>query len=270
MSKTPHHVRQQDTPPPNGMPSTQLVSIEDPPMLDDDQFNDSPEPHFEGAAVIRDVIVGLADGLTVPFALAAGLASLNNSRLVVTAGFAEIVAGAISMGLGGYLAGLSEIEHYDSERLREVREVETVPLQEEQEILELFEPYGIPTEIVQPMVDILKQDKDTWVDFMMKFELNLEKPDKNRTWISALTIGTSYFLGGLVPLIPYIFIAKTENALYVSAAATILVLLLFGYFKAKMLGNRHPIYSAFQMAFVGAAAAGCAFGIAKTIPQDRY
>ncbi|EGF83634.1 hypothetical protein BATDEDRAFT_5214, partial [Batrachochytrium dendrobatidis JAM81] len=223
------------------------------------------EPHFEGAQIIRDVIVGLADGLTVPFALAAGLASLNNSRLVITAGLAEIVAGAISMGLGGYLAGLSEIEHYDNERIREVHEVETVPLREEQEIAEIFEPYGISADIVKPMVDVLKQNKDVWVDFMMKFELNLEKPDKNRTWISALTIGTSYFIGGIVPLLPYVFISTAIDALYVSAAATIVTLFIFGYFKAAMMGSRHPFYSAVQMAFVGAAAAGSAFGIAKLI-----
>ncbi|RKO90350.1 VIT family-domain-containing protein, partial [Blyttiomyces helicus] len=155
--------------------------------------NSHKEPHFGGAEIVRDVIVGLSDGLTVPFALAAGLSTLKNSRLVVTAGFAEIIAGAISMGLGGFLAGMSEIEHYDSERAREVREVETVPEMEEAEIIEIFEPYGLSQENVQPLVDILKRDKDTWVDFMMKFELNLERPSPRRSWISALTIGTSYF-----------------------------------------------------------------------------
>ncbi|KAI8928804.1 VIT family-domain-containing protein [Entophlyctis helioformis] len=226
------------------------------------------EPHFEGAEIIRDVIVGLSDGLTVPFALAAGLASLNNSRLVVTAGIAEIVAGSISMGLGGYLAGLSEIEHYNSERIREVREVETVPHREEEEIAEIFEPYGITRSVVQPMIDVLKQDKEVWVDFMMKFELNLEKPSVHRSWISALTIGFSYFMGGLVPLMPYVFINSAITALNVSVAVTILALLIFGYVKARLLGISKPLSSALQMAIIGAVAAGAAYGIAKAIPQE--
>ncbi|RKO84983.1 Ccc1 family, partial [Blyttiomyces helicus] len=136
----------------------------------------------------------LSDGLTVPFALAAGLSTLNNSRLVVTAGIAEIIAGAISMGLGGFLAGMSEIEHYDSERARECYEVDTCPDKEEEEIVEIFEPYGLDRESVQPLLDVLKKDKNTWVDFMMKFELNLERPSPRRSWISAITIGSSYFV----------------------------------------------------------------------------
>ncbi|KAL2911194.1 Protein ccc1 [Polyrhizophydium stewartii] len=254
--------------PASGSLGSPVLAIDSASDLAVDVADVPKEPHFEGAQVIRDVIVGLSDGLTVPFALAAGLASLNNSRLVVTAGFAEIVAGSISMGLGGFLAGLSEIEHYDNERLREEREVETVPLREQEEIAEIFEPYGISREIVQPIIDVLVQNKEVWVDFMMKFELNLEKPDRNRTWISALTIGVSYFLGGLVPLIPYIFISTAVSALYVSAGVTILALFIFGYFKARMLGNRHPFLSALQMAVVGTAAAGAAFGIAKLIPQE--
>ena len=139
-------------------------------------------------------MIGLSDGLTVPFALAAGLATLDNSKLVVTAGLAEVVAGAISMGLGGYMAGLSELEHYDSERLREMHEVETVPEREEEEIVEIFEPYGLLKSDLQPMLNVLKADKEAWVDFMMKFELSLERPSKWRTWISALTIGLSYLV----------------------------------------------------------------------------
>nr|KAJ3416799.1 hypothetical protein HK105_001177 [Polyrhizophydium stewartii] len=243
--------------PASGSLGSPVLAIDSASDLAVDVADVPKEPHFEGAQVIRDVIVGLSDGLTVPFALAAGLASLNNSRLVVTAGFAEIVAGSISMGLGGFLAGLSEIEHYDNERLREEREVETVPLREQEEIAEIFEPYGISREIVQPIIDVLVQNKEVWVDFMMKFELNLEKPDRNRTW-----------LGGLVPLIPYIFISTAVSALYVSAGVTILALFIFGYFKARMLGNRHPFLSALQMAVVGTAAAGAAFGIAKLIPQE--
>ncbi|KAI9205843.1 VIT family-domain-containing protein [Polychytrium aggregatum] len=232
-------------------------------------FDSHIEPHFEGAEVLRDIIVGLSDGLTVPFALAAGLAALGNSRLVVLAGMAEIVAGAISMGLGGWLAGRSEIEHYDAERKREQFEVKELPDHEEAEIVEIFEPYGLSKEALQPLLDGLKADPEKWVDFMMKFELCLEKPDPSRTWISALTIGSSYFIGGLVPLIPYILIADSQTALLVSVAFTIFVLLVFGYAKARILGTAKPLVSALQTAFIGALASGAAFGVAKVIPQPE-
>lgn len=223
------------------------------------------EPHFGNAEIIRDCIVGLSDGLTVPFALAAGLASLNNSRLVIIAGAAEVVAGSISMALGGFLAGLSEIEHYDSERKREIWEVDNLPNREEAETYEIFEPYGIGRKELEPLIKKFRQDKETWVDFMMKFELNLERPEASRSWISALTIGISYFCGGLVPLIPYVFITAASTALIVSAVITIIALFVFGYVKSKLLGNTKPLIGAIQMTIVGALAAGAAYGIARAI-----
>ncbi|KAJ1552548.1 hypothetical protein HK405_010911, partial [Cladochytrium tenue] len=201
------------------------------------------EPHFAGAEIVRDVIVGLSDGLTVPFALAAGLASLGSSRIVVTAGFAEIVAGAISMGLGGYLAGKSEIEHYESEREREFREVAEIPEEEEQEIVDIFAPYGLDRKACEPMLVLLRANPEKWVDFMMKFELSLERPDSSRSWISAVTIGSSYFIGGLVPLIPYIMNDDAMAAFYISIVMTLSVLLAFGYAKAIVLGVRNPVSS---------------------------
>ncbi|KAJ3323109.1 hypothetical protein HDV06_002121 [Boothiomyces sp. JEL0866] len=225
------------------------------------------EPHFGSAEVIRDVIVGLSDGLTVPFALAAGLATLDSSRIVVTAGVAEVVAGSISMALGGYLAGLSEIEHYDSERIREQVEVDELPERETQEIYEIFEPYGMNDKQLQPLIAKLQSDKEIWVDFMMKFELGLERPDPNRSWISALTIGVSYFGGGVVPLLPYVFISHAMTALMVSAIVTVVALFIFGYVKSILLGNVRPFLGALQMTIVGALAAGAAFGIASLLPK---
>ncbi|KAJ3196595.1 hypothetical protein HK101_008387 [Irineochytrium annulatum] len=178
---------------------------------------------------MRDIIIGLSDGLTVPFALAAGLASLNSSKLVITAGMAEIVAGSISMGLGGYLAGNSELEHYDAERKRELLEVATLPKKEEREIVELFEPYGMSRKDVEPLLLRLKSNPELWVDFMMRFELALDRPDKKRSYISALTIGISYFLGGLVPLIPYMAVSDAAHAFFISIGTTLIVLLVFGY-----------------------------------------
>ncbi|KAJ3414119.1 hypothetical protein HDV05_007063 [Chytridiales sp. JEL 0842] len=211
----------------------------------------------------------MSDGLTVPFALAAGLASLNNSQIVVTACMAEIVAGAIAMGLGGYLAGKSEIEHYDSEREREYHEIITVPEREEQEIVDIFEPYGLTRETVEPLLDILRKDHDKWVDFMMKFELSMERPDDRRSWISAATIGSSYFVGGLVPLVPYMVIQKAQTAFLVSIVTTLFVLFLFGYAKAILLGVEKPVTSAFQMLIIGAAASGLAYGVAKAMPSPH-
>ncbi|KAJ3393369.1 hypothetical protein HDU80_010721 [Chytriomyces hyalinus] len=221
------------------------------------------EPHFAGADIIRDVVVGLSDGLTVPFALTAGLASLGSSRFVVLAGMAEIVAGAISMGLGGYLAGRSEIEHYDSEYAREQKEVQEMPLHELAEIEEIFEPYGLVRPAIDPLLEVLQNNPKQWVEFMMRYELNLEKPDPSRVWVSALTIGGSYFMGGLVPLIPYMLIADASNALPVSILGTLIVLFIFGYVKAKFVGVDKPVRSAVEMTIVGAAAGGAAFGIAK-------
>ncbi|KAI8912486.1 Ccc1 family [Gorgonomyces haynaldii] len=229
--------------------------------------NSHKEPHFGNAEIVRDIIVGLSDGLTVPFALAAGLASLDNSRLVVTAGIAEIVAGSISMGLGGFLAGKSEIEHYDCEREREEYEVEHMPEREEEEIHEIFEEYGVQRETLNPLVEYLKSNPSIWVDFMMKFELGLERPNSNRTWISALTIGLSYFLGGLVPLIPYFFLQDAKIALYVSIGVTCLALFVFGYAKAAVLGVGKKLNSALQMTFTGIVAGACAYFIAHAIPQ---
>ncbi|KAJ3024464.1 UNVERIFIED_CONTAM: hypothetical protein HDU68_008136 [Siphonaria sp. JEL0065] len=224
------------------------------------------EPHFQGAEIIRDVVVGLSDGLTVPFALTAGLSSLGNSKFVVLAGVSELVAGSISMGLGGYLGGKSEIEHYNAEKAREWQEVMSVPEVEEQEIVDLFSPYGMSRREMEPLLKNLRNNPELWVEFMMTHELAMEKPESSRLWISALTVGGSYFMGGLVPLIPYMIIANSQIALYVSIGSTLAVLFVFGYVKAKLIGVNTPWRSAFEMLFVGAAAGGAAFGIAKALP----
>ncbi|KAJ3409029.1 hypothetical protein HDU80_003322 [Chytriomyces hyalinus] len=206
--------------------------------------NPHKEPHFGGQEIMRDAVVGLSDGLTVPFALTAGLASLGDSRIVVLAGMAEIAAGSIAMGLGGYLAGRSEIEHYNAEEARELNEVLRIPDSEEEEVVDIMRPYGLDREDLEPLLRKLRRNPTQFVDFMMRFELGLEKPEKSRLWISALTIGGSYFLGGLIPLSPYLAIANAATALYVSAAATLLALFLFGFAKGKFVGVPSPWKSA--------------------------
>jgi len=223
------------------------------------------EKHFTASDTIRDIIIGMSDGLTVPFALAAGLSGATASTaVVVTAGLAEIAAGSISMGLGGYLAARSDAEHYDSERRREAEETVTMPQAEKQEIRQIFEGYGLTAEQTTPIVEALASKPDAWVDFMMRFELSLEKPDPNRALTSALTIAFSYAAGGFIPLSPYILIPQIQTAQMASVVATLAALLVFGYIKGTLTGI-HPLRGALQTALVGGLAAAAAFLIAKLI-----
>lgn len=212
---------------------------------------------------MRDAVLGMADGLTVPFALAAGLSgAAAASNIIVTAGVAEICAGAIAMGLGGYLAARSEIDHYASEFKREWSEVREKPHVEEREIEEIFESYGLSKLEIAPMVQALKRQPDKWVDFMMRFELGLERPNPRRALRSALTIGGAYVVGGLIPLSPYMVVAESSSALSISMALTFVALLVFGFYKGKFTGTSRR-KSAFQTFFVGALAGAAAFYIAK-------
>ncbi|MGN6179676.1 MAG: VIT1/CCC1 transporter family protein [Mucilaginibacter sp.] len=223
------------------------------------------ENHLKSSDTIRDIVIGMSDGLTVPFALAAGLSgAVNSSTIVVTAGIAEIVAGSIAMGLGGYLAGKTEADHYKSELKREYDEVERVPEQEKQEVMEVFAEFGLSEKLQREVADEMAKDKDLWVDFMMRYELGLEKPHENRATQSAVTIGVSYIVGGIIPLSPYFFIANAHEALDYSCAITIVCLFIFGYFKSKMTGQ--PAFSgAVKVMVIGALAAAAAFIMAKII-----
>jgi VIT1/CCC1 family predicted Fe2+/Mn2+ transporter len=223
------------------------------------------EQHFTAGDSVRDVVIGMADGLTVPFALAAGLSGAAvATRVVVTAGIAEISAGAIAMGLGGYLAARSDAEHYASERKREVEETKTVPAVESQEITDIFKAYGIEPKDSATVVAALSQNRKSWVDFMMRFELGLERPDPKRAVTSALTIGGAYIAGGLIPLLPYMLLGTLAVALKVSILATLVALLVFGYVKARFTGSA-PVRSALQTLLVGGLAAAAAFVIARAI-----
>ncbi|MDB5033184.1 MAG: vacuolar iron transporter 1-like [Chlorobi bacterium] len=223
------------------------------------------ERHFTASEVVRDIVIGMSDGLTVPFALAAGLSgAVASSGIVVTAGLAEMAAGSIAMGLGGYLAARSDAEHYDSERRREELEVVEKPEEEMEEIVAIFREYGLSEEESGPVVRALALRPEAWVDFMMRFELGLEKPERKRARSSAMTIGGSYVLGGLIPLLPYIFVADVHRALIYSVIVTLAALLIFGYVKARFTGA-HPATSALQTMLIGGLAAGAAFLIARWI-----
>ncbi|MBA0874914.1 hypothetical protein Goshw_023819 [Gossypium schwendimanii] len=228
-------------------------------------LNHHKEKHFTAGEVVRDIIIGVSDGLTVPFALAAGLSGANaSSSIVITAGIAEVAAGAISMGLGGYLAAKSEADHYTRELKREEEEIINVPDVEAAEVAEILAEYGVEPHEYAPVVNALRKRPQAWLDFMMKFELGLEKPDPRRALQSAFNIAVSYILGGLVPLLPYMFIPRAQDAVAASVVITIAALLIFGYAKGYFTGNK-PVKSAFQTALIGAIASAAAFGIAKVI-----
>jgi VIT1/CCC1 family predicted Fe2+/Mn2+ transporter len=225
------------------------------------------EQHFTGSEVIRDIVIGMSDGLTVPFALAAGLSGIANSTsIVITGGLAEIAAGSIAMGLGGYLAARSDIEHYASERETERREVETIPAKEKQEVEQVLLAYGLEKEQSTLVANALSKRPEAWIDFMMRFELGLEKPDPKRALTSALTIGFSYIIGGLIPLAPYMLISNAGSALLFSVAFTLVALFVFGYVKGRFTGAP-PLRSALQTALIGGLAAAAAFGLAKLISK---
>src|SRR6267154_440152 len=232
------------------------------------------ERHFTAGEVVRDIVIGMSDGLTVPFALAAGLTgglqgAANPTAIIVTAGMAEIAAGSIAMGLGGYLAAKSDAEHYAKEREREKREVKEIPEEEMREVAEVFHSYGLTIKESTPIVEALAKHPQKWVDFMMRFELGLEKPDPKRAFISAFTIAFEYIAGGLIPLAPYIFAAYVKpmqvvNALLFSVGFTLVALFVFGFIKGRYTGTR-PARSALQTALIGSLAAGAAFLIARAI-----
>jgi vacuolar iron transporter family protein len=223
------------------------------------------EHHLKSSDTIRDIVIGMSDGLTVPFALAAGLSgAVSKSGIVVTAGIAEIIAGSIAMGLGGFLAGRTELDHYNSELKREYDELERVPEQEKAEVKEVFADFGLSPALQDQIADEMAKDKHKWVDFMMRYELGLEKPEANRASRSALTIGISYIVGGIIPLSPYFFVSESQKALVYSCAITIVCLFVFGYFKSKVTGQ--PVLAgALKVLFIGALAATAAFLMAKLI-----
>ncbi|KAJ6093573.1 Vacuolar iron transporter 1 [Penicillium sp. IBT 16267x] len=229
------------------------------------------ERHSEFGPVVRDAIIGFADGMTVPFALTAGLSSLGSSKLVIVGGLAELFSGSISMGLGAYLAAATDRDHYKSEEAREREEVFAKPDAEKEEIHEILAGYDISREASQAVIDCLAQNTEQWIRFMMDFELRLEKPNVSRAWISAATMGFSYFIGGLLPMIPYFVMSNVLHALFVSIGITVIVLISFGFIKnyTVIKTKRAGFYGAGQTLLVGAIAAGTSYGIVYGIDHSN-
>jgi len=221
------------------------------------------EHHFTAGEMVRDVVIGMSDGLTVPFALAAGLSGAKvGASVVVLAGLAEIAAGSIAMGLGGYLAARTDAEHYESELQREIQEAREIPEEEAAEVARVFQGWGLTDQQIEPIVAAISSDEKRWVDFMMRFELGLERPDPKRALRSAATIGLSYSAGGLVPLAPYFFVTDLSTGFLVSVAVTLTALFVFGCVKARFTGI--PLWrGGLQTSLIGGLAAAAAFLIAR-------
>ena len=231
--------------------------------MDTHLHHNHTETHLKSSDALRDIVIGMSDGLTVPFALAAGLSgAVSSSTIIVIAGIAEICAGSIAMGLGGYLAGKTEQDHYESEVKREYDEVVNKRQLEIEETKGFFAGIGLSPALQQQATDEIAQDKHRWVDFMMKYELGLEKPDPKRATKSALNIGLSYIAGGVIPLSPYFFISNSTDALKISVVATLICLFIFGYFKSKITGV-NALWGALKVTLIGAVAAAAAFSVAK-------
>jgi predicted membrane protein (TIGR00267 family) len=223
------------------------------------------ERHNINSGLVRDIIIGMSDGLTVPFALTAGLSGvLNTNHLIIVSGLSEIAAGCISMGLGGFLAGESEMEHYDTELKREFSEIENVPGEELKEVQDILLNLGVDQSLSKQVALQISKDKNLWADFMMKLEVKMEKPAKNRAAKSASAIALSYLVGGFIPLSPYIIFSGSKTGFYVSCIFTIAALIIFGYFKSKLTGQP-VIKGTFKVALTGIIAAAAAYILAKAV-----
>lgn len=223
------------------------------------------ERHFTGSQTVRDVVIGMSDGLTVPFALAAGLSgAVDSTRIILTAGFAEIAAGSIAMGLGGYLASKSDAEHYAAELAREAAEVRQKPEAETQEVERIFEAYGLTPEQIAPVTAAFRRRPQAWIEFMMRYELGLERPDPRTALRSAVTIALAYVAGGVIPLAPYLAARRASAALTLSVAVTMAALFGFGFVKGRFTGAK-PLKSAIQTTLIGGLAAGAAFALARLL-----
>jgi vacuolar iron transporter family protein len=236
----------------------------DSPPIKVEHKHEHQEHHFTQSALVKDIVIGMADGLTVPFALAAGLSAIPEAAndIIIAAGIAEISAGSIAMGLGGYLAGKTEADHYKSELRREYHEVKHHRDVERQEVMDVMAEYGVTPAVQKLVVDDMEKNEDKWVDFMMRFELGLEKPDERRATKSALNIGVSYIVGGIIPLLGYVFSDTPERGLVISSVITVLCLLIFGYYKSRATGQP-PLTGALKTTAIGVLAAGAAFIIAS-------
>jgi VIT1/CCC1 family predicted Fe2+/Mn2+ transporter len=223
------------------------------------------EKHFTATETVRDVVIGMSDGLTVPFALAAGLSgAVASTKLVVIAGLAEIAAGSIAMGLGGYLAARTDAEHYRSEEQREYREIVELRENEVREVEEVFEGYGLTPEQAAPVVAAVCAEPKRWVDFMMRYELGLEEPDPRRAVRSAAAIAISYIVGGMIPLSPYMAASTVAQGLWISVLVTLIALFVFGYVKGRLTGVQ-PFRGGVRTVVIGGLAAGAAFALARAI-----
>ena len=223
------------------------------------------ETHVVQVEPVRDLVVGVAEGLTVPFALTAALAAgAAAPPVILGAGLAATAAGAVASGLGGYLAARREAEHYAAERRREEEETRLYPDRERWEVAAVLHRYGVRGAVLNQAVEAVASDRRKWVDFMMRFELDLAEPDPNRAARAAVATFAAQLAGGLIPLLPYLVFASPRPALLVSCGITALALLAFGWLKARATGLS-PLRGALQSLALGTAAAFLAWLAARLL-----
>ncbi|EXK23682.1 hypothetical protein FOMG_19557 [Fusarium oxysporum f. sp. melonis 26406] len=230
----------------------------------------TPKQYAKYKDHLSNIIIGFSDGLTVPFALTAGLSATGSIKLVIMGGLAELFAGAISMGLGAWLAADTDRQHYEKELTRKEQEVHQMPNAEEHEIHDIFAEYGISHEASTAVVQSLRANPDMYIKFMMHFKLRLEKPGSFKSWLSALFMGLSYFIGGLIPMVPYFCFKNVYHALFASIGISVVILLTFGYVKAHITGldTKESAFSAVQTLVVGAFAAATSYGIVRGLDRQ--
>ena len=226
-----------------------------------------PEVHVSGGDAVRDLILGMSDGLTTPFALAAGLAgAATSSLLVVIGGLAEIAAGSISMGLGGYLAAKSLADTYHRELARETEETHTMPSEERAEVWRIFRDYGLRGTALEQATSAVTANRDAWVRFMMREELGLEEPAPRAALWSAARIAGAYVVAGIIPLAPYLMPLSLDAALMTSAIVTGIALAVFGAIKGRYTGAA-PLNAAVQTLAIGGTAAAVAYWIGRIVSK---
>ncbi|KAF9889150.1 hypothetical protein FE257_007639 [Aspergillus nanangensis] len=230
-----------------------------------------PKPSRIDGRLVSDAIIGLSDGMTVPFALTAGLSALGDTKVVVFGGMAELIAGAISMGLGGYLGAKSEEESYHATLQKTKTQTMTDPSSTTATLTSIFTPYDLPPHLLAQLTDHLSASPQL-PSFLMNFHHTLAEPSDSRAVVCALTIALGYFIGGFVPLLPYFFVGQDEAfvALRWSIATMVVALFAFGYGKTcfvsgwKGRGNvRRGVVGGLQMVVVGGVAAGSAMGLVR-------
>lgn len=229
-------------------------------MNKDHNLNLTQERNYER---LRDIIIGTSDGLTIPFALAAGLSKVvESNNVIVAAGIIAVAAGSIAMGIGGVSAAHSTRKEFHHDLKKKYETLEEMDHDEKQEVKNFFNQLGLSESLQEHATEELSKDKKNWEEFIKKYEPSLIQPEKGKATRSGINIALSYIIGGFIPLLPYLFIANTSNAFNISVAVTLICLFVSGWMKSRFTGER-SFSAAFRMMLTGATAAAAAYIVAR-------